>query len=171
MLQFTRTALVALHGDEDGRRVTEIIDERSLQHTGRHLSLLQKRQPRTYLIPRHLIIDIRHAQHHIDIRNAVLGDAEGEFLIHRLEGVDIVLQRYRHLLLHLIGGSTRVERHDESLPDGELRKLILVHPRQGPYTKGHQTNEQRHHDSVMPHGSFYVLTRFQSIQFSVFSFQ
>ena len=141
LLQLTRTAFVTLHGDEQRRGVAEIIDESGLEDTGRHLGLLQERQSRTDLRPCFLVIDVDEAQHDIDIRDAVLGDAVGQLFVHHLKGVDVVLEREGNLLLHFARRSPRIERDYETLTDGKLRELIFVHPRQGPDAESHQSQK------------------------------
>ena len=54
---------------------------------------------------------------------------EGQLLIDRLKGIDIILERDGDLLLHLFGRGSRIEGHHQSLPHHELGKLILVHLR------------------------------------------
>ena len=125
-LKLAIATLRALDGNEQGRRVAEVVvgkkgddarGQRRLEEVEAVLDL------RPDLI---LVVDLVVEAHHDDAetvlrRGARLGAA------HLAEGEQVALEGLGHLGLHLLGRGTRVGSYHHTLTDGECREFVLGH--------------------------------------------
>ena len=77
--------------------------------------------------------------------------------VHLLKGEQVALQGARHLLLHLLGGSARIDRHHHTLTNGECRELILGHVVHAEDAKHKENADEQQRDGVVLERPFYPI--------------
>ena len=118
--------MVALDGNEQGRGIAEIIVHHDGQHTTGQLGLKAVQSvldltPHLILVV-HIIVQFHHHDTH-----AVLRLRGGLLTVHLPISKEVALQRTSHLLLHLLAGGTRIDRHHHALTDGGMGEFVLRH--------------------------------------------
>ena len=108
--------------------------------------------------PRAVLVGHRHAQLRIHIHDAILRHRVGFLLVDFGIGEQEPLQRLGDLLLHFLGRRARINGSHNTLPDGELRELILVQPRQRENAEYNQTRHNEEDDLVAAHRSEDMVT-------------
>ncbi len=149
--QFTVGLVVGFHGNQHRRRVAEVVvdlhGEHALRQTGlEHLDAVLELGPESVLVL-HVVV-----QFHLDDGDTVAAVGLGFLLFHIFIGEDVVLERFGHLLLDLLGRSAGIDRHDNALADGDGRELVLVDVIQP--VDAHRDEDARHHDDdpAVAHG-------------------
>ena len=104
-----------------------------------------------------LIIQLVH-QLDLNIDNTIPCGGKGLVPLNLLIGKNIILQRFRHLLYHLLDRIARSDSDHQTLADRKIRKLILSHIRQAVDTESNQATNDQDHDLPIVHGPFYSVT-------------
>ena len=131
-IQFPIGFLLAFHRNEQGRGIGDVIHSLQGKNT-RRKGALEGLQAMLELAPEgipvlHVAVEFQeHDQY------AVLALGIGLFLVHLLVSEDEVFQRFSHPFFHLFGCSARIYGYAGTLPDGELRHLLLGHDADAEY--------------------------------------
>ena len=158
IFHLVRRTLIALQRQQDTARVAEIVNHDNRQQSRRQLHLLHDTHSAADLRPR--LVGVHHLRSKGGkyIAHAILAQAVRLALVYLGESKQVLLNRFSHLLFHLLRRGTRIDTHNQTQTDGHLREFILVHPAQGKDAKHHQHRNHRIDDTAAAHGGFYMIS-------------
>ena len=152
--QLARRALVALDGEEQGRSVAEVVDDRCGQYALRQVGLLEQFQSLAHARPSHLGVFGVVDQRDEDEQHTVFGLRIGLGLVHVTEGEQVLLDGLGHPLFDFVGGGTGVDDGYHANADGHVGELVFLELGQGEETKHNNDGHEEEHEFVVPHRAF-----------------
>ena len=159
LLEFPISLILTLHGDKQCRRIAKIIQDLQGKHIGWQLRL-ERGDAMLELTPELILIIHLIVQLHLNIHYPIPVGRESFLLLYLLVAENVILQRLRHPLHHLLRGIAGCHCHHHSLTHRKIRELILSHLGKAVYSQCHQTAYHQNDNLAIMHCPFYRISFF-----------